>query len=571
MNELVLLFFPLAIFLLVFYGAKIAPKGEFSSSYLMRDQMMAIRTFACLSIILHHLTQRITSYGWNYKGPITLYNHIGFLFTAVFFFSSGYGLLYSFRQKSNYLECFLRKRFCAVYIPFILVNILTIAVNRYVYGKGVHEDLLTTIKEIFGVIILEGNCWFIVEVMLFYVFFAALFSLIKNKDVSLFLLILAVIAVMAFSFFRGHDYDDYKETYFMGEWWYNSTITFVFGLLYARFKDGIETFFRKHYKVLTVTLGIMTVVVTCLSIVANNIFGYYHDMLASYHTDAFITLFVQSVNCIVFVTFLLLINLKITVHNKALAYMGDIQLMVFLVHGYFVKTVFKDSELPYFYWYLVVFVCSIAVSAILSPISDRCVIYTRKLLCSISLKKYVGRILTLILAASMVGAIVFFAARSIVISRYYDREMEVLRSCAEGDVVYFGRFDTEGGRLGKERLEWIVLKAEKGRVCLLTKEGIACGYLNQKYEEVCWENSDLRKRLNSQEFTGIFNEKELSRIIERKGDKLSLLSVKEAESYFATDKDRELAVTDIALAGGCNINELSKANNWDNKGYRSSW
>ena len=32
-----------------------------------------------------------------------------------------------------------------------------------------------------------------------------------------------------------------------------------------------------------------------------------------------------------------------------------------------------------------------------------------------------------------------------------------------------------------------------------------------------------------------------------------------------------MSVTDIALAGGCNINELSKANNWDLKGYRSSW
>jgi hypothetical protein len=444
-------------------------------------------------------------------------------------------------------------------------------VNRFVYGIGVSDDFWTIIKKVTGVIIIEGNCWFIVEMVLFYILFAALFSLFKNKDLSLFLLILCVIGVIVFTFFRGHDYDDYKETYFMGEWWFNSTITFVYGLLYARFKDSIEAFFKKHYKGLVIAFALLTVAGIYFDIVFEGTFGYYHEMLPTYRRDALFSLLEQSASCIAFVTFLLLLNLKISVKNRALAYMGDIQLMVFLVHGYFVKTVFKDSSISYFMWYLVVFVCSIVTAAILTPVSDLGVRYIRKALLSIDLKQYGAKILTVLLAALMVTGIIFFAIRSIVISTYYDREMENLRSCNEGDVVYFGRFDTDGGRLGKERLEWIVLRVEDSRVCLLTKEGIASGYLNQKYEEVSWEGSDLRRRLNSEEFTGIFNEKELSRIIERKGDLLSLLSAKEAESYFATNKDRELAITDIAEAGGCNVNVLSKANNWDTKGYRSSW
>ncbi|RKM62174.1 acyltransferase [Butyrivibrio sp. CB08] len=571
MANLSLLVFPLAIFVLVFWGAKIAPKGEFSAKYLERDQMMTMRTFACFSIILHHLTQRITNYGSIGKGPITLYNHIGFLFTAIFFFSSGYGLLYSYLNKKNYLDGFLRKRLSAVLVPFILVNIVTILVNRIAYKKGVHDNFLLTLKQVLGIELLDGNGWFIVEIIVFYVLFTALFSIFKNKDVSLTLLILCVFAVIAFSFFRGHDYDDYKETYFMGEWWFNSTITFVYGLLYARFKDKIEAFFKKHYSELLISFFFLTFITTYLGIAFNYMFGYYHEMLPTYRTDALITLIAQSINCLVFVTFLLLINLKIAVGNGALEYFGKLQLMIFLVHGYFVRIVFDHTKIGHFKWYLLVFICSYAVSAVLGLLSYLIRKKLTDLLCAIDIKKFGGKTITYILAAALVGAMIFFAGKAIAISRYYDQEMKVLRSCSEGDVVYFGRFDTNGSRLGRERLEWIVLQNDGKRVCLLTKQGIASGYLNQKYEEVSWEGSDLRQRLNSEEFTKIFNEKELARIIERKGEVLSLLSADEAARYFATDHDRELSITDIAEAGGCNVNVLSKANNWDNKGYRSSW
>ncbi|MBE5829319.1 MAG: acyltransferase [Butyrivibrio sp.] len=571
MTDLLLLVFPLSIFVLVFYGAKIAPKGEFSSEYLNWDQMMALRTVACLSIILHHLTQRITEYGRIGKGPITIYNYIGFLCTAVFFFSSGYGLLYSFLNKHNYLDGFLRKRLPSVLVPFFLVNVITVLVNHLVYKRGTSDDALYVIKQVVGIELLDGNAWFIVEIMVLYVLFAVFFSLIKNKDVSLVLLILATFGIMAFAFFRGHDYDDFKETYFMGEWWYNSTFTFVFGLLYARFKNGIEAFLKKHYKGMIISFGILSVFVTFAGIVVANVFGYYHDMLPTYRSDAFITLVVQSVNCVVVVVFQLLLNMKIAVKNKALEYMGSIQMMVFLVHGYFVRTVFDHSRMGHFVWYLLVFVCAIIVAAILSPISSFIASWVKRLLLSIDVKRKAAKAVTYIVCALLLFAVIFFAARSIAISRYYDEEMKVLSTCSEGDEVYFGRFDTDGSRLGKERLQWIVLQNDGKRVCLLTKEGIASGYLNQKYEEVSWEGSDLRKRLNSEEFTGIFNEKELSKIIERKGDKLSLLSAAEAEKYFPQDVDRQISVTDIALAEGCNINELSKANNWDMKGYRSSW
>jgi hypothetical protein len=57
----------------------------------------------------------------------------------------------------------------------------------------------------------------------------------------------------------------------------------------------------------------------------------------------------------------------------------------------------------------------------------------------------------------------------------------------------------------------------------------------------------------------------------RDGDLITLLTPSEAEVVFTTKGQRELAITDAAKDAGTNINEMSKVNYWDMKGYRSSW
>jgi len=55
------------------------------------------------------------------------------------------------------------------------------------------------------------------------------------------------------------------------------------------------------------------------------------------------------------------------------------------------------------------------------------------------------------------------------------------------------------------------------------------------------------------------------------GDLITLLTVEEAAGFFEDAEDRELAITSAAEQDGTNINRMSKDNNWDMKGYRSSW
>jgi hypothetical protein len=120
-------------------------------------------------------------------------------------------------------------------------------------------------------------------------------------------------------------------------------------------------------------------------------------------------------------------------------------------------------------------------------------------------------------------------------------------------------------------MTWIVVYKENDRVCLLSEYGIAGSWYNQRHVETSWEECDLRKLLNSNKFMNIFSKKEKELILPLDGDIISLLTASQALEIFDNDKERELAITDMAIYNGVNINTPSKANNWDMKGYRSSW
>lgn len=162
-------------------------------------------------------------------------------------------------------------------------------------------------------------------------------------------------------------------------------------------------------------------------------------------------------------------------------------------------------------------------------------------------------------------------AKPLLLKYECNREMEALQQVKEGDIVSFGRYNTSNRRPGKERLEWIVIHVEGNQVCLLSKQGIAGSEYHMHHEPVTWANSSLRERLNSAEFTSIFSSFEKDRMTTRDGDLITLLTPSEAEVVFTTKEQRELAITDAAKDSGTNINEMSKVNYWDMKGYRTSW
>ena len=548
----------------IFRGRKI----QFSQDYLNLKQSKQIQVLACIGIMIHHVTQQITSYGNNPKGPITVFSYIGFMFTALFFFFSGYGLIYSYLSKEGYLGGFLKKRLPAVLIPFWIINLLIVLAQLFYKKESV--GLVKGLKEILGLILVNSNGWFVIEIVILYLLFYGVFSVVKNKDMALLLLCLLTAALIGFSFFQGHDPYEEKVHWFRGEWWYNSTICFCYGVLYANYKEKIERSFRSFYYIWTLIAGLLTLVMICASIYTLNRYGYYRELVHDGLRCAAITLSVQSVSCIVFTTFVLLLNMKLPLKSRVLEYLGSILLTLFLVHGFVVNTLLHDIRVSDLLRYLIIIGVSIGLAAVIAPVTNFAVKAVKELLNNsfgTNIKK-VAIILALMCGLAVIAIPVI---HSVVISKEFSEECAVFKDAQVGDVVKFGHYNTKINNPGKERLTWEVVKRQDDRLCLMCEYGIAGSYYNQHHQEITWEDSDIRKLINSKEFTGSFSGKEADIILQNDGDMLTLLTPEEAEEFFESDEARQIAITDVAARNGVNINTPSKVNNWDMKGYRSSW
>ena len=589
-NEL-LTIYPILWLVLTFAGAKFSGRRTVAKGFLSLEQTKLIRGSACIGVMIHHVTQLITSYGSADKGVITLFNYAGILFTALFFFFSGYGLILNVYNKETYLHTFLTKRLPAVLIPFWLINLAVVAVKiiflnvRYVPAKA--------LKDIFGLTLINSNGWFIIEIVVIYLAFFLLFDIIKKKDVAFTLLCIFVILLIRFAFFRGHDNPGAKSSWFRGEWWFNSTITFVFGMFFARFREKILRVVNRFYVVFLPLTAVLFVVAFYFSRLSVTRLGYYGTFQVGMTTRSmFLTLLAQSTVCIISTLLVLLINMRLTFGNPVLKYIGSISMEFFLIHGYFVNQIFGSMKIGDIPRYALCFVTSLACTAAVAPVTGfitkkvtaltgRLEIYNIIPTDFLSEKLHIEKLksigkgklakgMVVILAILVMLIPAGFVVRSMYLKNECAREYEIIAKANPGDTVLWGRFQTDD-MPGRERLEWIVLENDNGRVCLVTKQGITAATYNQKHEVTSWETSDIREKINSESFLKMFSSDERLHMEETDGAYITLLTVSEAEIYFKSDKDRELSITKAAEHEGANINSLSKANEWDLKGYRSSW
>ncbi len=583
---MLLLIFPAIWVVLALAGIKVSKKGEVAGEFLSLEQGKLIQAVACLVIVTHHMTQRVSWYGNVDKGPVTIFAHIGYFCTAIFFFFSGYGLIISLYTKEDYMGNFLKKRLPAVLIPFWTVNILWEILHAVlVENVGSFTDVF---KDIVGINLINGNGWFIIEIAVIYLMFFAVFSLIKNKDAAITILSIAILILMAYAFFQGHNPEGRRQYWFKGEWWYNSTPTFIFGMIFARHRERLQGFCHKYYKVMLPLFAVLSFVMVNVALAVNFAMGYYYEKMSFGKRYAFITLIAQASACILFMMFVVLLNMKLTIGNRVLRYLSRIQVTLFLVHGYFVNELLLDKGLSDLAYFAAVVVCSLIAAAILDPVIKLLIkkitallMWEKKLNDTLEgqaaekKKQEIKKRIKTGFAVSFVTVFVLYfavsALRSFVYAKEYSSECEAIKNAQIGDRVYYGHYDTDSGNPGRERVSWIVIKKAGNRASLLSEYGIAGSYYNQKHQDVEWKKSDLHEYLNSPEFTGIFSSVEKDGIQLNYGDMLTLLTVEEANSVFESDEARQLAITPAAVSKGVNINTPSKANNWDMKGYRSSW
>lgn len=586
---MILTVFLIALIFISLYQCKCAPKGTFTSDYLGRNQSKMLRAIACLGVIVHHITQSVTSYGVVNKGPITILSSMGILFTSVFFFFSGYGLIINVIDRADYLEGFLTHRLSVILIPFFTSNVIY-TLSR-VFISHIPLSGAAIIKCILGLELINGNGWYIVEIFFLYVFFYVIFRIIRQKDVAIILLCIVTLGIMMIGYRSGHDLQSLAKHWFRGEWWYNATITFMVGMLYARFRRPIEEFIHRHYRILIVLIPVLFIVSFGIEEKILARYGYYISVsLAKGINGQMVTLIAQMVTCVLFVITVTVICAKITFGNRIIRYVSSVSIEVFLIHGLFLDMLEDNHRIPDYMLYILVPVLGILAASVLHIIDVRIINLIQKLgkkksyldECEKDLireKKEYNVKLTkkIVLAVFILGAVLLGIGKL-----YYQfvklpaecrKEIAAIKKAEVGDVVRFGRYETNYNIPGNERVDWVLLYRTEDAALLVTQKGIDGSVYNHKYEEITWKTSDLCNYLNTDMYDKLFSAAEKLYIVPNPdtGDNVSLLSVHEAEQLFENDKERELDVTEAARKRGVYVNEKSKVNKWDSKGYRSSW
>jgi len=121
---------------------------------------------------------------------------------------------------------------------------------------------------------------------------------------------------------------------------------------------------------------------------------------------------------------------------------------------------------------------------------------------------------------------------------------------SKGDIITMGTYEQDNDLSnGKEPIEWIVLDTDGNKTFVVSKYSLDEKPIDDsEKEEISWEECSLRTWLNDEFFNETFTEEEkdiiLSRELENATDKVFLLSVDEAEKYFANSEERKALATE---------------------------
>ena len=142
-----------------------------------------------------------------------------------------------------------------------------------------------------------------------------------------------------------------------------------------------------------------------------------------------------------------------------------------------------------------------------------------------------------------------------------------LKDAAVGDVIVFGSYEQDNNDAnGKEPLEWLVLARDGNSVFAITLYAVEYMQFHSSLEKVTWETSAVRAWLNGDFLHAAFSGEEAGKILtttvaalpnpdypnSKAGndteDKLFLLSLQEAQQYFADNQSRICAPTETVAA-----------------------
>lgn len=156
-----------------------------------KETTTSIRGMMAILIVLSHLGE----YYYKIGGAFTPWG--GYIGVSIFYFFSGYNLAYCKKNKKNYIDGFLGKKFIRVFVPGYLMYILYMCV----INRGFNVEI------IYKCAYLKNDCffyWYVKSIIYIYLYYFVLYKLFEKFNIDndkLFGIILWIFSIISNSFF----------------------------------------------------------------------------------------------------------------------------------------------------------------------------------------------------------------------------------------------------------------------------------------------------------------------------------------------------------------------------------
>lgn len=297
----------ISILFLFTYQIEKSNKKLFFNDFLSLEQTNSIKGMLALIVMLHHYSQRI-EYFSVLDLSIKSFQYVGHLCVAIFFFYSGYGLMSGLETKQNYLNNFIRNKIIKILIPFILVNSIYIIVAQLCYSENFSS--VQIFQYIFGIKLINSNAWYVLGILYFYFSFYLSFRYFKKKQGIILLFLLTFLYILISFLLR------------KGLWWYDSCSTFLFGVIYCKYKGFFIKVSKKYYFYL-LSLSLLLFFIVMIKINTSFIIS---------NLDKLVYLFLKHFSALIFTLIIFLFLMKVKIKNKFTILLGQISFEFYLIH-----------------------------------------------------------------------------------------------------------------------------------------------------------------------------------------------------------------------------------------------
>lgn len=253
-----------------------------------KEHVSTLKGVMAISIVAFHLSYQTDDW-------LFMFSSWGAPIVSMFYFISGYGLVFNYRAKGNeYLSHFFKHRILeSLILPFLLVWI----VNRIVSGNISMSLLDELIKLLmYGETTLPYS-WYVSSIFLFYILFYVIAAKRNVIIISFLCIFLYIVLTVLLSYERC---------------WYISALAFPLGIFYCKYEERICALWNvpvKYY--VTVPLCLL---LTSVCVISKNEFCY-----------LFAYMFIPII--------IVCLCAKIQIHNRNMQWISNVSYEIYLCQG----------------------------------------------------------------------------------------------------------------------------------------------------------------------------------------------------------------------------------------------